>query len=109
MKNGWKSVGIAFLAIASTAATARAGDERLSPELKSSSSINHAIDHAARALEVIVQYRVAPTEAHHQRVRNLGGNLISRMDYIKAGHYTVPASAVKTLAGDPDIAYITPN
>jgi serine protease AprX len=60
-------------------------------------------------VEVIVQYKVTPTEAHHQRVAALGGRLNAKMDFIKGAHYTVPSSALATLAEDPDVAYITPN
>jgi serine protease AprX len=31
------------------------------------------------------------------------------MDFIKGAHYTVPKSALQTLANDPDVAYISPN
>ena len=55
------------------------------------------------------QYKVTPTEAHHQKVAALGGKLHSKMDFIKGAHYTVPASALQTLANDPDVAYITPD
>ena len=31
------------------------------------------------------------------------------MDFIKGAHYTVPVSALGSLASDPDVAYVTPN
>jgi serine protease AprX len=96
-----KFIGVAFVALAVTAAGALAGDQQLSSDLKSRNLTGN--------VEVIVQYKVAPTDSHHQRVASLGGTLHSRMDHIQAAHYTVPASAIKTLSGDPDAAYITPN
>ena len=60
-------------------------------------------------VDVIIQYNQMPTEAHHQKVRNKGGVLQRELHVIKAGHYTVPASALAELANDPDVAYIAPN
>ena len=105
MKKFRQSFAIACLTLFVAAATAVAGDEKLAPELRNAAP-------AVRAnskVEVIVQYKVTPTAAHHQRVADLGGTLLTKMDFIKAGHYTLPASAVKSLAADPDVAYITPN
>jgi len=89
------------LAMAMTVTTAWAGVEKLSPELK---SLNAGPD-----VEVIVQYKVAPTEAHHRKIADLGGRLHVQMKNIKAAHYTVPASELRTLADDPDVTYISPN
>ncbi len=102
MKNLFRLLAICGLAITSTVAWA--GNEKLSAELQPDKT-------AARRgnLEVIVQYRTAPTEAHHARVAALGGKLNARMDFINGAHYTVPASALAALANDEDIAYITPN
>ena len=101
-----KTIGLlAALGMAFTcSATVISSAVTLSPELQS--------ERAARltdTLDVIVQYKVAPTEAHHQRVAALGGKLRDRMDRIKGAHYTLPKSALATLANDPDVAYITPN
>ena len=101
MKQTGKSFAVACLALAFTATGALAGDEKLSFDLKSN-ALN-------RNVEVIVQYKVHPTDAHHQRVVDLGGTLQSKMDYIQAGHYTVPPSALKSLSEDPDVAFVTPN
>ncbi len=60
-------------------------------------------------VDVIVQYRLAPTPAHHDRVRRLGGKLNRELSEIKAGAYSLQASGVKELANDPDVAYITPD
>jgi hypothetical protein len=40
-------------------------------------------------LQVIVQYKVTPTEAHHRRVAALGGRLNAKIDFIKGAHYAL--------------------
>src|SRR5579863_4676309 len=102
MRKTLRLIAICGLAMTLDGAIWGAGNEKLSTELKSEQL-------AAAGVEVIVQYKVTPTEAQHQKIGKLGGRLLSKMDFIKAGHYTVPASALKDLAGDPDVAYITPN
>jgi serine protease AprX len=81
-------------------------DEKLSPELQSS-----ALQSPGRGanVDVIVQYKVAPTDAHHRRVAELGGTLRSRLGAIKGAHYTVPRASLEALSADPDVAYVTPN
>jgi hypothetical protein len=103
MKTMTKSIGIFCLALglAGHATILRASEEKLAADLKSRN--------LAANVEVIVQYKVSPTEAHHQRVASLGGKLNAKMDFIKGAHYTVPQSSLQTLANDPDVAYITPN
>ncbi|MDQ6705993.1 MAG: S8 family peptidase, partial [Acidobacteriota bacterium] len=96
-----KSIGVALLALAMTCTMASAGNEKLSSDLQSRNSSADA--------EVIVQYKVVPTDAHHRKVGALGGTLHGKMEHIKAGHYTVPASALQILSEDPDVAFISPN
>ena len=100
----------AIFGLALTCGTvAWAGTEKLSTELKPENRSGSRSAQDADLVEVIVQYKVAPTEAHHRRIAGLGGKLNTRMDFIKAAHYSVPASALDELANDPDIAYISPN
>src|SRR5579884_1954442 len=91
-------------ALCLAAAMARAGEappRKLSPDLAPRS--------ASEVVDVIVQYKVRPTESHHARVARLGGALRSRMDNVGAADYAVPASALEDLASDPDVSYVTPN
>jgi serine protease AprX len=60
-------------------------------------------------VNVIVQFKHVPTEAQHMKVRNQGGRLTMRLGRVKAGLYSVPASALATLANDPEVAYISPD
>ncbi len=60
-------------------------------------------------VDVIVQYRLRSTPAHHDKVRGLGGKLNRELLGVKGGAYSLQASGVKELANDPDVAYITPD
>jgi serine protease AprX len=96
-----KFTGIAWLALSLAAAAAWAGSEKLSSDLRSRNLSDR--------LDVIVRYNVTPTDAHHGKVEKQGGALRDKLDVIKAGHYTIPRSALDTLSDDPDAAYISPN
>src|SRR6266849_6613189 len=60
-------------------------------------------------VDVIIQFNQTPTDAHHQKVQNKGGALKTKLDFIKAAHYSVPFEALDALADDPDVVYISPN
>ena len=88
--------------------------EKLSPELKRSVATHSAAGkgtagNSSQNVEVIVQYKVHPTAAHHGRVAERGGKLLHQFEHVKAAHYSVPASSLAELANDPDVAYISPN
>src|SRR5437879_8365654 len=76
--------------------------------------LSHDLDalkggHNGATVDVIIQFTQAPTNAHHQKVRNKGGTLKKNLDVIKGAHYSVPTGVLDALADDPDIAYISPN
>ncbi len=60
-------------------------------------------------IDVIVEFRQAPTARHHQKVTSKGGTLKNTLDLVIAGSYSVPASAIPALAADPDVVYISPD
>jgi len=60
-------------------------------------------------VDVIVQFRQAPTSKHHQKVLNRGGKFKHELGLVKGGAYSLPASALNSLANDPDVAYISPD
>ncbi len=91
------------LILAFTTTAAWAGGEKLSAELQNKTA------NRSGSVEVIVQYKTVPTEAHHARVAALGGKLNHKMDFIKAADYTISNSSLAALANDDDVAYITPN
>ena len=78
-----------------------AGSGKLAKELES-------LDPAAN-VDVIVQFKQAPTEADHQSVLRLGGKLKHEFGVIRARHYSIPATALAQLAANPDVAYVTPD
>ncbi len=66
-------------------------------------------DNDGATVDVIIQFNQTPTDAHHQKVQSKGGVLKTKLDFIKAAHYTVPVEALDALANDPDVAYISPD
>ncbi len=89
-----------FLALSLSCAVAFAAGGKLSPELSRTRTGN---------IDVIIQYRTQPTEAHGHAVRNMGGTLKRELGVINARHYSIPAAALAQLASDPDVAYISPD
>src|ERR1035441_9646773 len=63
-----------------------AGSGKLAKELES-------LDPAAN-VDVIVQFKPAPTEADHQSVLRVCGKLKHEFGVIRARHYSIPATAL---------------
>ena len=91
----------AFFLSTCLAGAAFAGNGRLAKELES-------LDPASN-VDVIVQFKQAPTEAHHQKVRARGGLHKRSLDLVKGSLYSVPAGRLKELADDPDVVSISPD
>ncbi len=83
------------------ASLAFAAPRRISKDLKKQSS--------KEWVNVIVQYRVPPTQANFAKVIARGGALQHNLGAINAGVFTVKGSALKALTKDPDVAYISPD
>src|SRR6266446_5544763 len=77
---------------------------KFSDDLKAARSSKHGA-----TVDVIIQFNQTPTDAHHQKVKSKGGKLKTKLDLIKAAHYSVPVDALDALADDPDVVYISPN
>jgi serine protease AprX len=90
---------IAVLLLASTLAFAR--HPKIAPDVDQSDP--------DRNVAVIVTFTQKPTEAHHQKVRKMGGVLVRSLDVIKAGHYDIPAGRLEELAQDPEVEFISPD
>lgn len=58
-------------------------------------------------VDVIVQYKVQPTDRHFDRVHSLGGADKKRFKRIPGAAFTIPAAALQNLANDPEVAYIS--
>jgi len=50
------------------------------------------------AVDVIIQFNQAPTEAHHQKVQDKGGVLKTKLDFINGAHYSIPVESLDALA-----------
>jgi serine protease AprX len=62
-----------------------------------------------QATEVIVQFRQAPTDKHHKKVKDKGGEFKRDLHVIKGALYSIPPGQVKKLADDPDVVFMSPN
>ena len=58
-------------------------------------------------VDVIIQFKHPPTEAHHQMVRDKGGMHKRSLDLVKGSLYSVPAGKLTELADDPEVEYVT--
>jgi serine protease AprX len=94
-------IGYLGLSCLVCAGVAFAAPRRVSKDLKQQSS--------AEWVNVIVQYRVPPTQMNFARVLAKGGALQHNLPAINGGAFTVKGSALKALAKDPDVAYISPD
>jgi serine protease AprX len=81
--------------------TAYCAGRKLDPDLSGLDS-NQAVD-------VIVQYKSTPTEAHHQHALARSGQLKQCLDIIRAAHYSVPANQLQELSEDPLVEFIAPD
>ncbi|MBZ5600308.1 MAG: S8 family peptidase [Acidobacteriia bacterium] len=79
---------------------------RLSPEL--SAVVAQASDDR-QGLQVIVQFRKSPSTGQLQHLASLGGVHQQRLNAVRGGVFTLPVAALRALANDPDVAYISPN
>ncbi len=75
------------------------------------SKMSHDMDNLdpASTVEVIVQFTQQPTAVQHKKVTDRGGSYKATLSLVKAGHYSIPVSALSDLANDPDVVYISPN
>jgi serine protease AprX len=78
---------------------------RVSPEL---SRILTQASSSNQRLQVIVQFRNSPSNSQVQRVTALGGRG-QRLNGIRGGVFNLPVTALRALANDPEVAYISPD
>jgi serine protease AprX len=97
----WGSKLLTVCTLILSASLAFAGSTKMSKDLAGKKS--------SEQVDVIVQFRQAPTAKHHQKVLNRGGKLRQELGLVKSGAYSLPASALADLAADPDVAYISPD
>ena len=61
----------------------------------------------AQTVRVIIQYNVPPTAEHAGRIANAGGTVHKVFSFVPGIVATVPASAISSLADDPDVKYVS--
>lgn len=63
---------------------------------------------AADSVDVIVQFKHAPTDRHFAKVTSKGAEVKAKLSSVKGGAFAhVPASALAELAKDPEVAYVS--
>jgi len=94
-----KKLAISFLLVAAGCYGGETSKKKTSLDLKNV-SINSSV-------QVIVQWQGAVGETTTQKIAALGGTVISELKSIGSGVYSVPVSAIDTLAADPDVKFIS--
>src|SRR5581483_5806769 len=92
---------VAFLSVLLLGSVVWGNDHKLSPDLKGR--------HSAGAVDVIVQFKVAPAQKHRDRIAAHGGLVKQHLSTVKALLVSLPASRLQSLSNDPDIAYVSPD
>lgn len=93
---------VCLFGVASSVAEGGHKHAKLSPELQSASPTD--------SVDVIVQYRTAPSEQNVKKVTAKGAKLKDNLSLIhSAAFQNVPASALADLAADPDVAHVSPD
>jgi serine protease AprX len=96
MKATWLLIAFTFAELS----FAKGPSAKMSSELQALYSKKGNVD-------VIVQFDQAPTEFHHQKIRDRGGRLRHKLYMLRAGSYMMPASEVADLANDPTVTHIS--
>src|SRR6185436_2398431 len=60
-------------------------------------------------VSVIVQFASPLDNSHKQKMNGRGASLKTELGVIRSAAYTIPASALSTLADDPQVVYIAPD
>ena len=85
------------------------GMVRLSPELTTLLSLSKAqrIGSSSARVQVIVQFRQAPTTAHIRKATRLGGVHTQSLQLVRGAVFNLSLSAIQALAKDPEVTYIS--
>src|SRR5579883_2071794 len=96
-----KSLALLLGLVIATVGPASTADDKIAPDL---------LTHRSRTVDVIVEYKEAPTAVHHEKVLSRGGVLKRELGgAIRGAAYTIPASAIEDLARDSQVVYIAPD
>ena len=61
----------------------------------------------ANTIPVVVQYLHHPTHEDDQKIIRAGGSLPRKFEHMKSMAFRIPASALPSLAADPNIVYVS--
>jgi len=64
---------------------------------------------SSRSMRVIVQYNQAPGANHFAKAQSVGAKLNSNLSLVNAGAFTMSPAAIRALAMDGDVAFISPD
>ncbi len=64
---------------------------------------------SSRSMRVIIQYNQAPGAKHFAKAQSVGAKLNSNLSLVNAGAFTMSPAAIRALAMDGDVAFISPD
>ena len=82
---------------------------KMAPDLQSLAERAQLSPTANKNVRVIVQFKQTPTQHHFDKVQGRGGKLGARLELVNGGVFSLPASALKDLADDDEVAFIAPD
>src|SRR5438067_1972632 len=101
-RRGWTPMWLKLmLTLGGLSVSSLMADGKLSDDLKPPA--------AGSAVDVIVQFKDAPTEADLAEIARLGGTLKARLPHIRGAVFAGSASLVRGLAVHPRVAYASPD
>jgi serine protease AprX len=80
---------------------------RVAPELRAQLAKAQMGQAGNQTVQVIVQYRQVPTATHYAKMADLGGQLHTRLHFIKSASFKIPVKALPALEADPEIVSVT--
>ena len=92
---------LAFWCVILSATFAFAAPRKISKDLQKQSS--------QPWVNVIVQYRIPPSQRHFAKVAAKGGTLQQNLPFINSAAFTVRGSSLAALAKDSNVTYISPD
>src|SRR5256885_12400545 len=83
------------------------GQNRIAPELSGLLAKAQQGSSKSETVKVIVQYREVPTAVHYAMMQSRGARLHSKLHTIKGAAFTIPVSALVSLANDPEVVNVS--
>jgi len=80
---------------------------RIAPELSGLLAKAQQKSAQGQTVKVIVQYRQVPTAAHYAMMQSRGAHLHAKLHSVNGAAFTIPVSALASLANDPEVTQVT--